>query len=80
MAKPQRDHLTRLGQALDVPAVDERLCTGCRHCVAVCPADCLAMEGALPWLPRPLDCISCSACVLLCPASALVLVSPTAGA
>ena len=31
------------------------------------------MDGPLPWLPRPLDCVSCSLCVLVCPTDALTL-------
>ena len=57
-----------------LPALDERLCTGCGRCVAVCPTECLAMAGPIPWLPRPADCISCGACVFLCPTAALALV------
>ncbi len=64
----------RIWRDRELPALDERLCTGCGRCVAVCPTDCLAMAGPLPWLPRPADCISCSACVFLCPAAALALV------
>jgi len=33
------------------------------------------MAGAVPWLPRPGDCISCTLCVLICPAGALGMVS-----
>lgn len=58
-------------QQLELPVVDETVCTGCGWCVAVCPTDCLAMDGRLPWLPRPLDCVSCELCVRICPVSAL---------
>jgi MinD superfamily P-loop ATPase len=57
----------------DLPVLDERNCTGCGDCVAVCPADCLAMLGPLPWLPRPGACVSCDICVLVCPVQALEL-------
>ena len=56
---------------VELPVVDETICTGCGWCVAVCPTDCLAMSAHLPCLSRPLDCISCSLCVLICPAKAL---------
>jgi NAD-dependent dihydropyrimidine dehydrogenase PreA subunit len=56
---------------LPLPILDERLCTGCGDCVVLCPTDCLAMRGPLPWLPRPMACISCSLCVLVCPTAAL---------
>jgi NAD-dependent dihydropyrimidine dehydrogenase PreA subunit len=58
---------------LPLPLLDPTRCTGCGDCVPACPADCLAMDGPFPWLPRPLDCISCSLCVLVCPADALRL-------
>ena len=57
----------------ELPLLDETRCTGCGDCVAVCPTDCLAMAGALPWLPRPRACVSCAACVLICPAGAVSL-------
>jgi NAD-dependent dihydropyrimidine dehydrogenase PreA subunit len=59
--------------AAELPVVDPARCTGCGDCVAVCPTDCLALIGRLPWLPRPLDCISCTACELVCPAGAIRL-------
>jgi len=55
----------------ELPVLDETRCVGCGDCVAVCPADCLAMAGPLPWLPRPADCVECTACVLVCPVDAL---------
>ena len=57
----------------ELPVLDVTRCTGCGDCVAVCPADCLAMSGARPWLPRPRDCVSCSACELVCPTDAIQL-------
>jgi MinD superfamily P-loop ATPase len=57
--------------SLELPVLDDRLCTGCGDCVVVCPMDCLEMDGPLPFLPRPLACVSCSMCVLICPVAAL---------
>jgi formate hydrogenlyase subunit 6/NADH:ubiquinone oxidoreductase subunit I len=62
--------------ACELPALDPGKCVACGDCVAVCPADCLAMAGPLPWLPRPLDCVGCAACVLVCPADALRIKTP----
>ncbi len=56
-----------------LPVLDITRCTGVADCVAVCPTYCLEMDGPLPWLPRPADCISCGLCVLICPAEALTL-------
>ncbi len=55
----------------ELPHVDDKLCTGCGDCVVVCPTDCLAMFGPLPWIPRPADCIQCDLCVAVCPADAI---------
>jgi NAD-dependent dihydropyrimidine dehydrogenase PreA subunit len=59
----------------ELPVLDSTRCTGCGDCVAVCPTTCLAMDGGLPWLPRPADCVLCALCVLVCPANALALPS-----
>lgn len=59
--------------APELPVLDDRKCTGCGDCVHVCPTDCLALAGPLPWLPRPEDCISCELCVWICPVNALHL-------
>lgn len=61
----------RAWRAVELPAVDATLCTGCGLCPAVCPTECLAMGPALPWLPRPRDCVSCALCAAVCPAGAI---------
>ena len=55
----------------DLPLLDETLCNGSGDCVWICPTDCLAMAGAVPWMPNPAACVGCAVCVLVCPASAL---------
>jgi NAD-dependent dihydropyrimidine dehydrogenase PreA subunit len=60
----------------ELPILDETRCTGCGDCVMVCPTDCLAMSGPIPWLPRPGECVSCSVCVLICPTAALRMAEP----
>jgi NAD-dependent dihydropyrimidine dehydrogenase PreA subunit len=62
--------------AQELPVLDETRCIGCGDCVTACPADCLAMAGPLPWLPRPADCIRCALCVFLCPTQALAMQDP----
>jgi MinD superfamily P-loop ATPase len=57
----------------ELPVVNEARCTGCGDCVACCPERCLAMDGLLPWLPRPADCTTCTVCVLICPEEAVRL-------
>jgi Fe-S-cluster-containing hydrogenase component 2 len=58
-----------------LPHVDDSRCTGCGDCVLACPADCLAMTGVLPWLPRPEHCVRCELCVLICPEHAIEMKS-----
>lgn len=58
---------------LEYPVVDETRCNGCGHCVEVCPTECLAMDGPLPWLPIPGDCIRCGLCIAICPTQALTM-------
>jgi NAD-dependent dihydropyrimidine dehydrogenase PreA subunit len=58
---------------IELPLLDERRCSGCADCVAVCPTHCLTMRGTVPFLIRPGDCVSCGLCVLVCPSAALSL-------
>lgn len=63
---------------IELPLLDETRCSRCTDCVAVCPTNCLAMRGAVPFLIRPADCISCGLCVLVCPSAALSLAAVSA--
>jgi formate hydrogenlyase subunit 6/NADH:ubiquinone oxidoreductase subunit I len=60
---------------LELPRLDEARCSGCGDCTAVCPTECLEMNGSLPWMPRPLDCVYCTLCVAVCPTTALSMTS-----
>jgi NAD-dependent dihydropyrimidine dehydrogenase PreA subunit len=63
---------------IELPLLDETRCNRCTDCVAVCPTDCLTMQGAVPYLARPADCVSCGLCVLVCPSAALSLAESSA--
>jgi ferredoxin len=58
----------------ELPTLDATRCTGCGDCVAVCPTACLEMDGSLPWLPRPADCVRCVLCEQVCPVDAVTIV------
>lgn len=71
MSKTKKRVVEPLWRRVELPVVDDALCTGCGWCVAVCPTECLASGAHVPWLPRPLDCVSCALCMLVCPADAI---------
>jgi len=73
MKKPAKQPRVLSRKGVELPVVDETLCTGCGTCAEVCPTSCLAMGAQLPWLPRPADCVSCGLCAEVCPAGALRL-------
>ena len=53
---------------------DETKCTGCNHCLEVCPVDCYIpnpKKGKSPILLYPEECWYCGCCVNECPSGAL---------
>lgn len=56
---------------LELPHLDPTRCSAAADCVAVCPTECLEMDGAHPRLAAPLDCVACALCVEVCPSEAL---------
>jgi ferredoxin len=62
----------------ELPLLNETRCTGCGNCVPICPTDCLAMSGTIPWLIRPAACVSCAACAAVCPVDAIEMRRPMA--
>jgi len=55
---------------VDIPVVDENLCTGCRKCVDFCNFNALAFLKDRPVL-FPEICHSCGGCTLVCPEKAI---------
>ncbi|SHJ28907.1 nucleotide-binding protein [Parasporobacterium paucivorans] len=55
---------------IEIPYVDENLCTGCRKCVDFCKFHALAYVGGKLMIFEEI-CHSCGGCVLLCPQKAL---------
>jgi NAD-dependent dihydropyrimidine dehydrogenase PreA subunit len=46
--------------------IDAELCTGCRACTRVCPAEAITGEKKEPHVIDPEKCISCGNCVERC--------------
>jgi MinD superfamily P-loop ATPase len=53
-----------------IPAVNDRLCSGCRQCIDTCKFNALAYIGGKIAVFEDI-CHSCGGCVLLCPKGAL---------
>ncbi len=66
-----------------LPAVDDHQCTGCGHCVMVCPVAAMSLvPGDDPRQPKwekakpdETTCLGCGVCVRACPSGALRLTS-----
>lgn len=55
----------------DTPSIDDNLCTGCGDCVAVCPAESLALRDERAVIIHPEDCWYCGDCEAMCPVRAI---------
>ncbi len=52
--------------------IDDNLCHSCGACVAVCPPDCLFLNGLTLTVDQE-ACTACGRCVMICPVQALAL-------
>ena len=56
-----------------LPEIDERTCTRCGDCVAICPTECLSIDPLRGVLVAPAECISCEVCQVICPVGAIAM-------
>ncbi len=56
-----------------LPSIDQKLCTGCRHCVDICPTHALDQTNDKAYLRYPDLCTYCTACEDVCPVNAISL-------
>jgi formate hydrogenlyase subunit 6/NADH:ubiquinone oxidoreductase subunit I len=59
--------------AIWLPRLDARRCTGCGDCVDCCPVNALALVDGKAALVKPLACTYCTECEDVCPADAIAL-------
>ena len=53
---------------------DESRCTGCGHCVRICPGSALMLNQHKRSVMRPdRECISCGACTAVCLTTAITI-------
>lgn len=56
-----------------LPIIDLERCTGCGHCVDVCPTDALGTVAEKANLVAPELCTYCTVCQDICPEDAIAL-------
>jgi len=61
-----------LADAALLPQVLAEACTGCRKCLAVCPAEAIVMKGEVAWID-PERCDGDGICIPACPEAAIVV-------
>lgn len=60
-------------EAVWLPQIEPRRCTGGGDCVTACPEDALALQRGTAVLIRPEACTYCAACEHACPTHAIAL-------
>lgn len=59
--------------AIWLPRIDARRCTGSGECIGRCPVHALALVDGRAVLVAPLACTYCTECEEVCPAGAITL-------
>jgi NAD-dependent dihydropyrimidine dehydrogenase PreA subunit len=54
-----------------LPIIDPERCTGCGHCVALCPPRAVELRAGKAVITRPAACTFCEICETYCPEEAI---------
>lgn len=54
-----------------IPRIDERRCTGCGNCEALCPTQAVQVVNDRAVIVRPEACVYCDVCETFCPEGAI---------
>lgn len=63
----------------DFIKIDINKCTGCRNCIKVCIAECIAIENKKASIVSLDECMECSSCWYVCPEEAIEFSWPAGG-
>ena len=55
---------------MELPVIDQELCTGCEVCLDVCPTEAIVIENGKAKILED-DCSNCRACECECPVEAI---------
>lgn len=55
-----------------IPVIDEKLCTGCKKCVEVCPPRAIELRGKKAFIEAEY-CEECGYCAPECPVDAIAI-------
>jgi NAD-dependent dihydropyrimidine dehydrogenase PreA subunit len=59
-------------RSIKYPVVQPELCTACRDCMDVCPANCINIKNGKAFVNEN-DCGNCRICVTACPVNAFII-------
>ncbi len=62
-----------MGASRWLPQIELALCTGCGHCIAICPTKALGWHGTQAGVVNPEACTYDARCEAICPVDAIAL-------
>lgn len=55
---------------MELPKVNQELCTGCEACIDMCPMETIVIEDGKAYIVEE-NCSGCRACIMACPVEAI---------